>query len=941
MRTAGQVRPQVRRRRCAVLAVLAALAAAVGLALPAAAAPQRHDRMPGAEHSVRGPVTGQKFYFVMVDRFANGEVGNDTGGIPGGRLDNGYDPTAKGFYQGGDLHGLQSRLDYIKGLGTDAIWLTPVFKNKPVQLQDGPSAGYHGYWITDFTRVDPHLGTNQELFDLIKAAHRRGMKVFFDIITNHTADVIGYTSGARQPYVSKDASPYRTASGQPFDDRDDAGTGSFPALNPAVSFPYTPVLDPSEQNLKVPAWLNDVTLYHNRGDSTFTGENSQYGDFAGLDDLFTENPRVVQGMTDIYRTWVRQAGIDGFRIDTMKHVNDEFWQAFGPAVLQYARAQGKPDFFMFGEVAQDGSGDLQTALASHYTTHDQMQSVLDFPFKDAARDFASKNGSAASLRDFFSRDDWYTDADSNAYQLPTFLGNHDQGRIGNFLETDNPGAADSELLARDRLAHALMYFARGNPVVYYGDEQGFTGSGGDQLARQTMFASTVPEYLDDDLIGTTATHAQDNYVTSHPLYRSLAQLAAVTDAHPALRDGAMQNRYASDGPGIYAFSRLDRQEQREYVVALNNSTSAQTAAIPTYLGNRGFSLCYGPAARHARTAADRTLTVTVPALSAVVYESDGRIPREHAAPPVSLDPPQASSVSVSRMHVGAQVGGSSFYEVTFQQKIGAGDWENVGTDDNAPYQVYPDVSTLRPGTPLAYRAVVLDNAGHTRATAVRQTAVPTPVITINSPAEGGKVHGTVTVTATVDPERADNVVSFQRRVAGGAWTPIGTDSSSPTYTATDDLDPLNLSEGTEVDYRATMALPGGGTAVSAIRTTRHAQPLTEAVVYYHRTAGDYGTPPDGWGLHLWGNAVADPVLAQVSWDHPWQRSSIDGQWAVYRIALKDDSQPVNFIMHLPNGDTIPATREPGGDRSFVPADHQAIWLKQGDPAVYTSQPPLP
>ena len=185
-------------------------------------------------------MTDQDFYFVMGDRFANGDPANDTGGLGGDRLVTGFDPTRKGFYNGGDLDGLRSKLDYIQGLGTDAIWLTPIFKNKPVQLEDGPSAGYHGYWITDFTQVDPHLGTNQDLAELVDAAHDRGMKVFFDIITNHTADVIGYAEGDRRPYVSKDAVPYRDAAGQPFDDRDYAGTSSFPALDPATSFPYEP-----------------------------------------------------------------------------------------------------------------------------------------------------------------------------------------------------------------------------------------------------------------------------------------------------------------------------------------------------------------------------------------------------------------------------------------------------------------------------------------------------------------------------------------------------------------------------------------------------------------------------------------------------------------------------------------------------------------------------
>ena len=258
-------------------------------------------------HSLRKPVTDENFYFVMADRFANGDTANDHGGIPGGKAQDGFDPTGTGWYHGGDLKGLLDRIDYIKGLGTDSIWLTPSFKNKAVQPEDN-SAGYHGYWITDFTQIDPHLGTNADLRALVDAAHARGMKVYFDIITNHTADVIGYEEGARQAYVSKDAVPYRDAAGRVFDDRDYAGTGGFPALDASSSFPYTPVLDPAERDLKVPGWLNDVTLYHNRGDTTFTGEDSLYGDFFGLDDLFTENPRVVRGMIGIYRTWIREHG---------------------------------------------------------------------------------------------------------------------------------------------------------------------------------------------------------------------------------------------------------------------------------------------------------------------------------------------------------------------------------------------------------------------------------------------------------------------------------------------------------------------------------------------------------------------------------------------------------------------------------------------------------
>jgi hypothetical protein len=696
------------------------------------------------------------------------------------------------------------------------------------------------------------------------------------------------------------------------------------------------VLDPAEQNLKVPAWLNDLTLYHNRGDTTFTGENSQYGDFFGLDDLFTENHKVVDGMTDIYKTWVKDFGIDGFRIDTMKHVNDEFWQKFGPGILQYAHQQGKDDFFMFGEVALDGSGAAQKSFTSHYTTHDQMQAVLDFPFQDAARNFASRSRDNNALADFFVNDDWYTDADSNAYELPTFLGNHDMGRIGNFVRQDNGGAAEAELVRRDELAHELMYFSRGNPVVYYGDEQGFTGDGGDQVARQTMFASQVPEYLDDDLLGTTATHAQDNYVTSHPLYQKISELAAVTKAHPALRNGAQQVRYASAGPGVFAFSRLDRSDQREYVVALNNSETAQTAAVPTYVGKRTFERVYGDGPAELTTRADRALPITVPPLSTVVYELEGRIPHSKSAPAVSVTTAQASAPTRGRMAVVADVDGSSFYEVTFQAKVGNGDWRSIGTDDSFPYRVFHDVEGLAPGTPVQYRAAVLDNGSHTAISAARNAVVPDPTLTIEVPQENSKVRGTVEVRAVTDPERADNVVTFERRVNAGPWTAVGSDDSSPVYTVFDDVS--GLTEGDAVEYRASLALPDGATVSATRSVTVAGPPVDTAVLRYYRADQQYAD----WGLHLWGDGLdGSRISLPVDWNAPLQRVRIEDGWAVYEIPLSDDTKQVNFIMHRPGGDSVPTTREPGGDRSFLPLNTPQVWLKAGDTTIYPTQPPTP
>jgi alpha-amylase len=915
-------RTTLARTAAGLLAAAVAISAAV---LPAQAAPDPKKPVPSSDlHSLRAPVTDENFYFVMADRFSNGNTANDDGGLGADPVVSGFDPTKKGFYNGGDLTGLLDRIDYIQGLGTTSIWLTPSFKNKAVQPED-QSAGYHGYWVTDFTQIDPHLGTNDDLRALIDEAHARGMKVYFDIITNHTADVIGYKEGARKSYASKDAKPYKTAAGVEFDDRDYAGSKEFPALDPAVSFPYTPVLEPGEADLKVPAWLNDPTLYHNRGNTTFVGEDSYYGDFFGLDDLFTEHPKVVDGMEEIYKSWIGEFGVDGFRIDTMKHVNNEFWQEFGPEVLSYAKEQGKDEFFMFGEVF-----DTTKSFTSQFTTRNKMQAVLDFPFQDAARNFASKSQDTRSLETFFAGDDWYTDADSNVYQLPTFLGNHDMGRIGSFIAADNPGATDAEQVARDQLAHELMYFSRGNPVIYYGDEQGFTGPGGDQDARQTLFASQVPEYLNDDLLGTEATHGTDNFNPGHPLYSKISQLAALTKEHPALRDGAHQHRYASDGPGIYAFSRTDADDQREYVVALNNSEQPQTAEVPTYIAKRSYTRIYGSAAEaaeEAKTSADGKLTVTVPPLSAVVYQSSGRIPHSNSAPAVVLQEPAAAPADNGRIKVTADVGGASFYEVTFEAKTAGGGWEPIGTDDTAPYQVFHDVAALDAGTALEYRATVLDNGGHTATSQSRTAAVPAPVLTMQKPVEGSSVDGVVELSATADPERASHVVSFERSVAGGAWTPVGSDGSSPVYSVMDDLAALGLADGTRVRYRASMS-GTGFTVVSDPRTVTVGEaPQPDSVT----VAGSLNLQ---MGCGEWDPACLQAMMTLDPADNIWRltvdlpaghyeyKAALDGGW--------DENYGADGVF---NGSNI-VLDHPGGPVTFR-YDNRTHLLT----AVYASQQP--
>jgi len=684
-----------------------------------------------AQPSLRAPLTREQFYFVMADRFANGDKANDAGGLTGGRLVTGLDPQDKGFYHGGDLVGLTGKLDYIKGLGTTAIWLTPTFKNQPVQgAGSDASAGYHGYWITDFTQIDPHLGTNADMKALIDGAHAKGMKVFFDIITNHTADVIDYQQ-KQYSYISKATTPYKDATGTVFDDRQYAGTDRFPPLDAATSFPYTQVFrSPADETVKVPAWLNDPRAYHNRGDSTFAGESSEYGDFVGLDDLFTEQPAVVDGMTKIYQQWV-DLGIDGFRIDTVKHVNMEFWQKFSPAILARAKAIGNDDFFMFGEVF-----DARPSLMSQYTTQGTLQATLDFGFQEAGKDFAS-GGATTGLRDLFAGDDYYTDTDSNAYQLPTFLGNHDMGRIAMMLKA--PGVSDAEVLQRDQLAHDLMYLTRGQPVVYYGDEQGFAGAGGDKDARQDMFASQVAQYNTEAMLGGPS-GSRDRYDTTSPLYRSIKAIAALRAANPALADGTQVHRYASSSAGIYAVSRVDRATKIEYLVAANNATTSKTVDISTFNDRATYAPLLGSTTR-LRTDAEGRTSITVPPLSVAVWKAAGPVAKRKNAPAVFASSPQPGGVVGGRAEVGVSVPGDALAEVTFAfRPVGAPSWSRLGTDDNAPYRVFHDTGALAKGTLVEYRAVLKDSSGNYSATSTYG------IVGDPAPAAGGGGGGVGPVT---------------------------------------------------------------------------------------------------------------------------------------------------------------------------------------------------
>ncbi|MFJ3170473.1 pullulanase-type alpha-1,6-glucosidase [Streptomyces roseus] len=922
--------------RPAAGAIAAALAVTLLPALPAAAAapPAPPSDAKLAAEPARHDLTRDQFYFVLPDRFANGDPRNDTGGLTGSRLETGLDPTDKGFYQGGDLKGLTDRLDYIKGLGTTAIWMAPIFKNQPVQGKGAGevSAGYHGYWITDFTQVDPHFGTNADLERLIDKAHAKGMKVFFDVITNHTADVVDYREQSYS-YLSKGAFPYLTKDGVPFEDSDYAdGKRTFPRVDTG-SFPRTPFVPDAKKNLKAPAWLNDPTMYHNRGDSTFAGESSDQGDFFGLDDLWTERPEVVSGMEKIYEKWVKDFSIDGFRIDTVKHVNTGFWTQWATALDKYAAQRGRKNFFMFGEVYS-----ADTAVTSPYVTQGRLDATLDFPLQDAIRAYASQGAGAPRLGSVLADDYRYTTDKANAYEQVTFLGNHDMGRFGTFLKQDRPGAGEQELLDRYRLANELMFFSRGNPVVYSGDEQGFTGAGGDKDARQPLFATKIADYLDDDQLGTVRTHASDAYDPGHPLYQQISALSKLTKEHPALRDGVQSERLA-DG-SVYAFARTDTRSRTEYLVAANNAAEARTVELDAPAGAQYRTLYGGTALLRASSVGK--LTVTVPALGSVVLQGAAPLAAPAAKPALTLKAPAAGAAGT--VELSAEVTGGGLNRVVFAAQTGTGTWQVLGSADHAPYKVTQHIDATTPaGTALRYKAVVVDASGRTAsalAESVSGLTPPTPVPTATQ-RDYAVVHyrrpdGDYTnwrlyawgdlADGEATPWPAGHDFTGRDAYGAFAYVRLKPGASSVGYLVIDKDGNKDVTADRTLDVTKSgeVWLEQGKEAATTDRPAYPPQDQAKAVLHYQRPDGAY----DGWGLHVWTGA-ANPT----DWSKPLMPARTDSYGAVYEVPLAAGATSLGYILHKGDEKDLPT------DQSLdLKATGHEVWMLGGRAPYLLPQP---
>jgi glycosidase len=700
----------------ATAVVLAGLA--LGGAAPAAVGgppPSPAEQEALAQRPVYSAFASQRIYFVMPDRYANGDPANDRGGRAGLRSLTGYDPAGTGWYHGGDLRGLTGDctdpdrgLARLVGLGFTAIWVTPVVGQRWVQ---GDSAAYHGYWGLDFTAVDPHLGTDADFAAFTACAKRLGLKVYLDVVVNHTADVIALAGGTS--FRGADEVPYRDCRGRPYSALRPAGGTTFPCLSPEYQ-PRQPIVAPESRRAKRPAWLNEVVRYHNRGDIDFGSCSDacfEQGDFYGLDDLFTEQPFVVDGLARTYGDWIRRYGLDGFRVDTAKHVDRAFFRRWAPKIRAAARAAGVQEFEIFGEITIPDAADLATFVRKR-----AVPNVIDFPLQDALVRFAGGSAGARGVATRLADDDYFRRPNGVAPTPATFLGNHDAGRAA-LLVSQQTGATGAELVSRVRLGHALLYLLRGAPVVLYGDEVGMIGRGGDKAARQDMFPTGVAEWRTEPRVGSAPIGTGSSFdvdLAGHPVAVGLRELAALRQRHPALATGATTVRLAREG--VLVVSRFDAASRREYIALFNAGETRRAATFPTATPASGWAQLLGRDVGRPRSDAAGGLSVQLEPLDAVLLLGEAELPRR-GAPRVSLR--VGSDPYTSLRALTAALSAPDPAAVTFAvRRPGATTWTRVAVDDGAPYRAYLDPGNYRRGQRVEAVAVVRASDGSVSSSAV-------------------------------------------------------------------------------------------------------------------------------------------------------------------------------------------------------------------------------
>ncbi len=465
----------------------------------------------------------QVIYFVMTDRFFDGDATNNDQGA--GEFKAGD----RGKFNGGDLRGLTQKLDYVKGLGATAVWITPPVANQWFE----PSinyTGYHGYWAEHFKKVDAHLGTLDDYKRLSDGLHTRGMVLVQDIVVNHTGNFFEYKGG----WDRRDPTKFYTPN-----------VGTRAVTKPSQSpFDLNDPRDPAQRAAGIYHWTNSVANYANRNEVL----NHQ---MSSLDDLNTENPVVRRALRDSFGYWIKEVGVDAFRIDTAFYVPHDYFVDFlhskdsaAPGIERVAHATGRKNFLSFGEgfaidkpYSDKGAKEIDAYLRDAKGRR-ILPSMINFPLYGSLGDVFARGQPSAVLAHRIQN---MMKRHANPHVMPSFIDNHDVDRFMTY---------GSEAGLKQALA--AMFTLPGIPTLYYGTEQGF------KETRAAMFAAGW------------GSGGRDHFDTDAPLYKTIAELAQLRRTYNVLSRGTpkiLHSNAARAGGLVYAMN----DAKRSMVVAFNTA----------------------------------------------------------------------------------------------------------------------------------------------------------------------------------------------------------------------------------------------------------------------------------------------------------------------------------------------------------------------------------
>ncbi|MDH3528750.1 MAG: alpha-amylase family glycosyl hydrolase [Acidobacteriota bacterium] len=443
------------------------------------------------EGRFRGFTPDDVIYFVIPDRFADGDTSNNDPAKSKGL----YDRKFGRHYHGGDLEGLIGKLDYLKSLGVTAIWTTPFYDNndKPdyKEMYEGLpfTTGYHGYGAVDMYGVDEHLGDESKLREFVEKAQAKGFKVIQDQVVNHTGP---YHVWAADP-------PTPTWWNGTLEKHPNNNWQKWTAMNPRASR--------QTQARNIDGWFIDI-----------------------LPDFNQNDPEVEKYLIQHTVWWVENYGFDAIRMDTLPHVPRPFWEKWMTAL----KAEF-PNVNVLGEL-YDGNPALLAYYQGGRRGHDgvdtKLDTLYDFGLFYAIRNAFAKGQEIRQVHQIFAHDWLYP----NPSVLTTFLGVHDMERFMN-----EPGATTAGL----KLAQTLIMTSRGTPLLYYGDEIAMPG-GGDPDNRRDFPGGFAGDERN-------AFAASGRSEIENDVWNNLAKLGRLRRELAPLRIGKSLDLY--DEPQQYAYAR--------------------------------------------------------------------------------------------------------------------------------------------------------------------------------------------------------------------------------------------------------------------------------------------------------------------------------------------------------------------------------------------------